>query len=133
MNGTTTASNGFGKSSYANITGKPSGKKVNVCILFTLAGNGIDVVVPVDSIRAITERFANTSYSSIDGLDYMLGNVPWFIQNNPLILKKWHADENLLKENVSIVPVWVNLHGVPVTAFNEDGLSSIAIKLGTPL
>ncbi|GKB46064.1 arginine repressor C-terminal-like domain-containing protein [Tanacetum coccineum] len=30
-------------------------------------------------------------------------------------------------------PVWVKLHGVSVTAFNEDGLSAIAIKLGTPL
>ncbi|GKB39754.1 putative reverse transcriptase domain-containing protein, partial [Tanacetum coccineum] len=29
--------------------------------------------------------------------------------------------------------VWVKLHGVPITAFNEDGLSVIATKLGTPL
>ncbi|GJY22526.1 hypothetical protein Tco_0396184 [Tanacetum coccineum] len=56
-----------------------------------------------------------------------------FIRNNPLILKKWHPDENLLKEDVSTVPIWVKLHGVPVTAFSEDGLSAIAIKLGTPL
>ncbi|GKB06742.1 zinc finger, CCHC-type containing protein [Tanacetum coccineum] len=52
-----------------------------------------------------------------------------FIRNNPLILKKWHPDENLLKEDVSTVPVWVKLHGVPVTAFSEDGLSAIATKL----
>ncbi|GJU25894.1 zinc finger, CCHC-type containing protein [Tanacetum coccineum] len=63
----------------------------------------------------------------------MLENGPWFIRNNPLILKKWHPDENLLKEDVSTVPVWVKLHGVPVTAFSEDGLSAIATKLGTPL
>ncbi|GJZ88116.1 ATPase, F1/V1/A1 complex, alpha/beta subunit [Tanacetum coccineum] len=69
----------------------------------------------------------------MDGLDAMLENGPWFIQNNPLILKKWHPDENLLKEDVSTVPVWVKLHGVPVTAFSEDGLSGIATKLGTPL
>ncbi|GKE27077.1 copia protein, partial [Tanacetum coccineum] len=36
---------------------------------------------------------------------------------------KWHPDENLLKEDVSTIPVWVKLHGVPVTAFSEDGLS----------
>ncbi|GKB81383.1 zinc finger, CCHC-type containing protein [Tanacetum coccineum] len=172
---TTTAGNAPGKSSYANITGKPSGKKVNVRTLFTPGGNGIDVVVPVDSIRAISERFANTAYgfflgkkvaypvvanyvrntwgkyglvrsmfnsstglfsfqfSSMDGLDAMLENGPWFIRNNPLILKKWHPDENLLKEDVSTVSVWVKLHGVPVTAFSEDGLSAIATKLGTPL
>nr|GFA76065.1 hypothetical protein [Tanacetum cinerariifolium] len=69
----------------------------------------------------------------MDGLDTMLKNGLWFIQNHPLILKKWHPDENLLKEYVSIIPVWVKLHGVPVTAFSEDGLSVIATKLGTPL
>ncbi|GJY72380.1 putative reverse transcriptase domain-containing protein [Tanacetum coccineum] len=132
-------------------------------------------VVPVESIRAISERFANIAYgfflgkrvaytvvanyvrntwgkyglvrsmfnsstrlfsfqfSSMDGLDAMLENGPWFIQNHPLILKKWHPDANLLKEDVSTLPVWVKLHGVPVTAFSEDGLSVIAIKLGTHL
>ncbi|GJZ58021.1 nucleotide-diphospho-sugar transferase [Tanacetum coccineum] len=69
-------------------------------------------------------------FSTIDGLDVMLKNGPWFIQNNPLILKKWHPDENLLKEDVSTVPVWVKLYGVPVMAFIKDGLSAIATKLG---
>nr|GEX89694.1 hypothetical protein [Tanacetum cinerariifolium] len=93
----TMAGNAPGKSSYANITSKPSGK------------------------------------NSIDGLDAMLENGPWFIRNNPIILKKWHPNENLLKEDVSTVLVWVKLHGVPVTTFSKDGLSAIATKLGTPL
>ncbi|GJX23083.1 retrotransposon protein, putative, ty1-copia subclass [Tanacetum coccineum] len=107
-------------------------------------GNGIDVVVPVDSIRAISERFANTAYGFffgkkvaypvvanyfMDRLDAMLENGPWFIGNNPLILKKWHPNENLLKEDVSTVPVWVKLHGVLVTTFSEYSLSAITTKL----
>ncbi|GKE23223.1 hypothetical protein Tco_1434735 [Tanacetum coccineum] len=59
---TTMADDAPGKSSYANITGKPSGKKVNVRTLYTPEGNRINVVVPVDSIRDISERFANTAY-----------------------------------------------------------------------
>ncbi|GJW78584.1 reverse transcriptase domain-containing protein [Tanacetum coccineum] len=69
----------------------------------------------------------------IEGLDSMLKNGPWFIRNNPLILKKWNPDVNLLKEDVGNVLVWVKLHGVPVTAFSEDGLSAIATKIGTTL
>ncbi|GJT73845.1 nucleotide-diphospho-sugar transferase [Tanacetum coccineum] len=69
----------------------------------------------------------------MEGLDAMLENGPWFIRNNPLILKKWHPDENLLKEDDSTILVWVKLHGVLVTDFNEDVLSAIATKLGTPL
>ncbi|GKE37211.1 zinc knuckle CX2CX4HX4C containing protein [Tanacetum coccineum] len=44
-------------------------------------------------------------FSSMDGLDAMLENGPWFIRNNQLILKKWHPDENLLKEDVSTISV----------------------------
>ncbi|GJW76656.1 zinc finger, CCHC-type containing protein [Tanacetum coccineum] len=100
---TTPASNSPGKSSYANLSGKPSGKKLN--------------------IRTF----------SMEGLDAMLENGPWFIRNNPLILKKWNPDENLLKEDVRTVLVWVKLYGVPVTTFSDDGLSAIATKLGAPL
>nr|GEX41630.1 hypothetical protein [Tanacetum cinerariifolium] len=59
---TTSAGNAPGNSSYANVTVKPSGKKVNVRTLFTPRGNEIDMVVLVDSIHAISERFANTTY-----------------------------------------------------------------------
>ncbi|GKE07621.1 ARID DNA-binding domain-containing protein [Tanacetum coccineum] len=69
----------------------------------------------------------------MDGLDAMLENGPWFIWNNPLILMKWHPDENLLKEEVSTTLVCVKLHGVPVTAFCNNNLSVIATKLGIPL
>ncbi|GJX17150.1 copia protein [Tanacetum coccineum] len=69
----------------------------------------------------------------MEGLDSMLENGLWVIRNHPLILKKWHPDENLLKEDVSTISVWVKLHGVPVTAFSEDGLSAIATKSGAPL
>ncbi|GJR72839.1 retrovirus-related pol polyprotein from transposon TNT 1-94 [Tanacetum coccineum] len=108
------------------IVPKQSGKKVNVRTLLTPGGNGIDVVVPMDSIRAISARFANTAYGFFLGkkvaypvianyvrntLDAMLENGPWFIRNNSLILKKWLPNENLLKEDVSTVPVWVKLHG----------------------
>nr|GEZ01526.1 hypothetical protein [Tanacetum cinerariifolium] len=51
----TTTGNAPGKYSYANITGKSSWKKVNLRTFFTPEGNGIDVVVLVDSIRAISE------------------------------------------------------------------------------
>ncbi|GKC40417.1 putative reverse transcriptase domain-containing protein [Tanacetum coccineum] len=66
-------------------------------------------------------RLFSFQFSSVNGLDAILENGPWFIRDNPFILKKWHPDENLLKEDVSTVPVWVKLHGVPVIAFSEDG------------
>ncbi|GJX40516.1 beta-caryophyllene synthase [Tanacetum coccineum] len=141
---TTAAGNAPGKSSYANVTGKPSGKKLNIRTLFTPGRVAYPVVANYvrntwGKYRLVRSMFSSSTglfsfqFSSMDGLDAMLENGPWFIRNNPLILKKWHPDENLLKEDVSTIPVWVKLHGVPVTAFSDDGLSAIATKLGTPL
>ncbi|GJU64904.1 hypothetical protein Tco_1246739 [Tanacetum coccineum] len=114
------------QSSLVDTTGlgfKPSGTKVNFHTLFTPRGNGIDVVIPVESIRAISERFANIAYVSswesgwptllvltisMDGLDAMLENDSWFIRNNLLILKKWHPDVNLLKDDVGTVQFGLN-------------------------
>ncbi|GJS02872.1 putative reverse transcriptase domain-containing protein [Tanacetum coccineum] len=139
--GPTLAGNNHGTSLYANDTGEPSRKALNFHTLFTPAGNEVDVLVSVESIRVISERFANTAYGFflgkrfrfMDGLDAMLENGSWFIHNNPLILKKWNPDVNLLKEDVGNVLVWVKLHGFLVTAFSEDGLSVISTKLGTHL
>nr|GEW85561.1 hypothetical protein [Tanacetum cinerariifolium]GEX96505.1 hypothetical protein [Tanacetum cinerariifolium]GEY37697.1 hypothetical protein [Tanacetum cinerariifolium] len=49
--------------SYANLfTGGLSTNAIDFHTLFTSAGKEIDVIVPVESVRAISERFANTAY-----------------------------------------------------------------------
>nr|GEY89886.1 hypothetical protein [Tanacetum cinerariifolium] len=61
---TNSAGNAPGKSSCANVTRKPSRKKLNIHTLFTPRGNGIDVVVPVEPIRAIRTLGVNMGLSS---------------------------------------------------------------------
>ncbi|GKB73170.1 hypothetical protein Tco_0934582, partial [Tanacetum coccineum] len=116
---TTSASNAPGKSSYANVTGKPSGEKLNICTSFTPRGNGIDVVVPVESIRAISKRFAYTTYGFFLEKQVAYPVVAKYIRNT------WGKYE--------LVRSMVKLYGVPVTAFSDDDLSVIATQLGTPL
>ncbi|GJT62746.1 RNA-directed DNA polymerase, eukaryota, reverse transcriptase zinc-binding domain protein [Tanacetum coccineum] len=94
-------------------------------------------VVPVESIKVVSNRvnlvWLDQCLAHLSGLNAMLENGPWFIRSHPIILKKWDPNVNLLKEDVGNIPVWVKHHGVPVTAFSEDGLSVIATKLGTPI
>ncbi|GJU37055.1 copia protein [Tanacetum coccineum] len=141
---TTTADDAPGKSSYANVTGKPSGKKLNFRTLYTPGKVAYLVVANyvrntwgkyglVRSMFSSSTGLFSFQFSSIDGLDATLKNGSWFNRNNPLILKKWHPDKNLMNEDISTVPIWVKLHGVPVKAFSENGLSAIVTKLGTPL
>ncbi|GKE39619.1 hypothetical protein Tco_1463024 [Tanacetum coccineum] len=145
---TTPAGNAPGKSPYANITRKPSRKKVNVRTLFTPGGNGIDVVVPVDSIRDISERFANTAYGFFLGKKVAYLVVANYVRNTwgkyGLVRSMFSSSTGLLSFQFSSMDgldamlengrceycsIWVKLHGVPVTAFSEDGLSAIATKL----
>ncbi|GKC83605.1 hypothetical protein Tco_1139322, partial [Tanacetum coccineum] len=60
------SSNGIALSlsiSYAKlITGEPSRKTVNFRTLLSPARNGADVAISLESVRAISERFANTFY-----------------------------------------------------------------------
>ncbi|GKD31422.1 hypothetical protein Tco_1242200, partial [Tanacetum coccineum] len=98
-----------GPTSYAKlVTGEPGRKSVNFRTLITPAGNGVDVVIPLESIRAISKWFINTACG------FFLGKR---------VAYPWNLDVNLLKEDVGNVSVWVKLHGVPVTVFSEDGLS----------
>ncbi|GJY32616.1 retrovirus-related pol polyprotein from transposon TNT 1-94 [Tanacetum coccineum] len=186
--------------SYAKlVTGESSRKSVNFHTLIASAGKGTDVAISVESVRAITERFANTVYGfflgkqmayslvskdgmdsmlencpwfirnnpfilkqwnldvnlwngfnvynvmvygfflgkpmvysvfgSKDGMDSMIENGPWFIRNNPFILKQWNPDVNLLKEDVCNVMVLGKFHGVPMTSLSDDELSAIATNL----
>nr|GEV35360.1 hypothetical protein [Tanacetum cinerariifolium] len=69
----------------------------------------------MESIRAINERFANTTYGF-----FLRKRVTYLVVAN-YVRNTW-GKYGLVK-----------LHGVPVIAFIEDGLSVIATKLGTLL
>nr|GEW80057.1 reverse transcriptase domain-containing protein [Tanacetum cinerariifolium] len=132
--GPTLTSNIPGISLYANVTGVPSKKALNFCTLFTPEKKGLMYLFRWSLLELLENGLLiRHKFSSIDGLDAILENGLWFVGNNPLILKKWNPNVNLLKEDVGNVLVWVKLHGVPVTAFSEGSFSAIATKLGTSL
>nr|GEX33559.1 hypothetical protein [Tanacetum cinerariifolium] len=111
MSDSTMAGNAPGKFSYANITGKPSGKKVNVRTFFSPGGNGIDVVILVDSIWAISERFANTAYGF-----FLKKKVAYPVVANygrssyARVMVKLRADVEL-KDNIIVAMLKITMEG----------------------
>ncbi|GKD74226.1 reverse transcriptase domain-containing protein, partial [Tanacetum coccineum] len=69
-----------GLTSYAKVTGEPSRKSVNFLTLITSAGNRVDVVVLLESIRAISERFINTAYGFFLGKRMAYPIVPNYVK-----------------------------------------------------
>nr|GEW51136.1 integrase, catalytic region, zinc finger, CCHC-type, peptidase aspartic, catalytic [Tanacetum cinerariifolium] len=158
--GTTTTCNTPGKSSYANVTCKQNGMKFNFCTLFKPRGNGIDVVVPVESTRPISERFTDTAYGFFLGKLVAYPVFSNYVRNTwrkyGLVQSMFTSSTGLLSFQFSsmdgldemlengyasrfgatiacFLEPWVKLHGVLVTKFSEDGLNAIATKLGTLL
>ncbi|GJZ40903.1 hypothetical protein Tco_0587789 [Tanacetum coccineum] len=133
-------------------TTESSRKSVNFCSLTPLVGNGDDVVIPSESIQAISERFVNSAYGFFLGKRVAYHVVVNCVKNtwskyglvksmlnssNGLFFFKFSSEDGLDTmldhEDVGSVSVYVKFPGVPMTAFSEDGLSIIATKLGTPL
>ncbi|GKD19335.1 hypothetical protein Tco_1208493 [Tanacetum coccineum] len=99
-----------GPTLYAKlVTGEQSRKSMTFRTLFAPAGNGADVAISLESVRANSERVTNTVYG-------------FFWLNGWLIPSKDGMDARI--ENGPCVYV---------TSFNGDGLNVISTKLGTPL
>nr|GEY84362.1 hypothetical protein [Tanacetum cinerariifolium] len=67
-----------------------------------------DVKIPKASVLEVYSRF-RFNFASIEGMNEVLENGPWFIRYVPIILKKWMPNANLLKEDKNSVPIWVKL------------------------
>nr|GEW10168.1 hypothetical protein [Tanacetum cinerariifolium] len=68
-------------------------------------------------------------YASEEGLEQVFKRGPWMIRKLPIILTKWSSRLSLKKGDVTSVPVWVKLHGMPILVYSEDGLSLIATQI----
>nr|GFA45455.1 hypothetical protein [Tanacetum cinerariifolium] len=118
---TSLTGNAPGKSSYANVTGKPSGKKLNICTLFTSGGNTtygfflrkrVTYHVVANYVRntwgkyGVVRSMFNSStglfsfqFSFMDGLDAMLENGPW--SSYARVMIELRADVEL-KDNIVV-------------------------------
>ncbi|GJX07677.1 hypothetical protein Tco_0195609 [Tanacetum coccineum] len=105
--------------------------------------NGAYVVVLLESIQAINEWFANTTYGFFFGKRAAYPVVANYVRNT---CSKYELVKSILnssngsfffqfssKDGLDAMLENVKLHGVRMTTFNEDGLSVIGTKLGTPL
>ncbi|GJY62950.1 copia protein [Tanacetum coccineum] len=142
-----------GPTSYAKlVTSESSRKSVNFCTLTAPVGNGADVAIPLEYIRAISEQFVYSAYGFFLGKRVSYPVVSNYVKNtwskyglvksmlnssNGLFFFQFSSkdglDAMLENEDVGSVTVWVKFNGIPMMAFSKDGLSIIATKLGNPL
>ncbi|GJZ98785.1 hypothetical protein Tco_0671238 [Tanacetum coccineum] len=92
------------------------------------------VEVKTFSLRFTWEKSSNASnIETIKVKDLNDEHVAMEVKSPLVDQTNANPNVDLLKEDVGNVSVWVKLHSVHVTVFSEDGLSAIALKLGTLL
>ncbi|GKC83887.1 zinc knuckle CX2CX4HX4C containing protein [Tanacetum coccineum] len=91
--------------SYANVTSKPSRNSMSFRTLITPAGNGVNVVVPVESIRAISERFVNTTYGFFLGKRVAYPVVANYVRSSyATTMIELRVDEELKDTSIVAMP-----------------------------
>ncbi|GKB27061.1 zinc knuckle CX2CX4HX4C containing protein, partial [Tanacetum coccineum] len=107
------------------------------------AFNGVNISIPrkvvkkgkhgLKRVMMNTKGFFFFKFECKVGLEAVLESGPWMIRNTPIILKKWSMSTNLLKEELTRIPIWVKLHDVPLQVFEEDEADLVdSVTIGIP-
>ncbi|XP_024196301.1 uncharacterized protein LOC112199527 [Rosa chinensis] len=65
-----------------------------------------------------------------EDMDYALCSGPWIIAGQTLVVQKWRANFNLVKERISRMAVWARINDIPVKYYEEYTMSKIASMIG---
>ncbi|GKC60779.1 RNA-directed DNA polymerase, eukaryota, reverse transcriptase zinc-binding domain protein, partial [Tanacetum coccineum] len=72
-------------------------------------------------------------FAKNEGLQFVLENGLWLINDKPLLVQKWQHDICLDKKELSRLPSWVKLLNVPLEAWTHRGISALASGVGKPI
>ncbi|GKD58660.1 zinc knuckle CX2CX4HX4C containing protein [Tanacetum coccineum] len=70
------------------------------------------------------------NFKSQEGMNSVIENGPWMVENKPLFVRKWEPGLCMSKLDTSKVPLWVKIYDIPLEAWNVDGISRIASRIG---
>ncbi|GJT92144.1 zinc knuckle CX2CX4HX4C containing protein [Tanacetum coccineum] len=63
----------------------------------------------------------------------VIENGPWMVENKPLFVRKWEPGLCMSKPDTSKLPLWVKIYDIPLEAWNVEGISRIASRIGVPI
>ncbi|GJW58997.1 zinc finger, RanBP2-type containing protein [Tanacetum coccineum] len=71
--------------------------------------------------------------SNEEGMNKILEQSPWIVNNRPLAVQKWDPLIGLEKTKQTKIPLWAKLTNVPLEAWTCEEISALASSLGMPL
>ena len=72
-------------------------------------------------------------FSKETGLSAVLEGGLWLIAGRHVFLRRWQQGLKLFHDSVDKIPVWIQLHDVPLEYWTAEGLSYLSSAVGLPL
>ncbi|GKC73831.1 ATPase, F1/V1/A1 complex, alpha/beta subunit [Tanacetum coccineum] len=68
-----------------------------------------------------------------EGINEVINNGPWMVNNKPMVVQKWCIDMCLDKAEPKKIPVWIKMINVHMEAWSVKGISALASSVGKPV
>ncbi|KAL0302121.1 UNVERIFIED_CONTAM: hypothetical protein Scaly_3043300 [Sesamum calycinum] len=66
-------------------------------------------------------------------MEDVIDGGPWLVQGQPIVLQPWEQGMSLRRQKHTQIPVWIRLRHLPMEYWTDEGLSTVASGIGTPL
>ncbi|KAK4384362.1 hypothetical protein Sango_3068300 [Sesamum angolense] len=84
-------------------------------------------------VSATSSGFYFFRFRSRAAMEEIIEGGPWLFQGQPIVLQFWEQGMTLRQRKHSQIPVWIRLKHLPMEYWTDEGLSTVASGVGTPL
>ncbi|GJY05634.1 RNA-directed DNA polymerase, eukaryota, reverse transcriptase zinc-binding domain protein, partial [Tanacetum coccineum] len=83
--------------------------------------------------KVVSEPGYDKQWQKTEGINEVINNGPWMVNNKPMVVQKWCIDMCLDKTEPKKIPVWIKMINVPMEAWSVKGISALASSVGKPV
>ncbi|KAK4383979.1 hypothetical protein Sango_3102200 [Sesamum angolense] len=87
----------------------------------------------LQQVSATSSGFFFFRFTTRFAMEDVIEGGPWLFQGQPIVLQVWEQGLSLRRQKHTQIPVWVRLRHLPMEYWTEEGLSTVASGIGTPL
>ncbi|KAK4384493.1 hypothetical protein Sango_3056000 [Sesamum angolense] len=87
----------------------------------------------LQQVSATSSGFFFFRFTTRFAMEDVIEGGPWLFQGQPIVLQFWEQGMSLRRQKHTQIPVWIRLRHLPMEYWTEEGLSTIASGIGTPL
>ncbi|KAL0423922.1 UNVERIFIED_CONTAM: hypothetical protein Sradi_0927000 [Sesamum radiatum] len=85
------------------------------------------------TVSATSSGFYFFHFQTRMAMEVVIEGGPWLFQGQPIVLQFWEQGMSLRRQKHTKIPVWIRMKHLPMEYWTDEGLSTVASGIGTPL